>query len=74
MEGIKAGHSNQETETGRQNAMLLATARDLLKKSGVESEISGCTEIPLVLDGPDNVNPTQVLADENVRRTLIDRV
>ena len=57
------------------NAALLREQQDLLlTRGGASCVIAGCTEIPLVLeDGPELLNPTQVLADHIIWRTLRDR-
>ncbi len=71
--GLKAGFADPSEEHGQRNAALLAEQCRALESAGAEAVIAGCTELPLVMQGPGVINPTQVLADEVVRRALRDR-
>jgi aspartate/glutamate racemase len=72
---MQAGHADTRTTEGAHNAALLRDQQALLlERGGASCVIAGCTEIPLVLpDGPTLLNPSQVLADEIVWRTIRDR-
>ena len=72
---IQAGNADTSTAEGAHNAALLRAQQELLvERGGASCVIAGCTEIPLVLpDGPTLLNPSQVLADVIVWRTIRDR-
>jgi len=83
-QGIKAGFADVATPEGKNNLMLLAQEGEKLTNAGCAAIILGCTEIPLVVTeeniakiGLDKgiriLNPTAVLVDEVIHRTLVDR-
>ena len=79
--GIKAGYSDLASVEGQHNAALLRGQQEALVKDGAACVLAGCTEIPLVLQEEEEaggsgalVNPTRVLADMIVWRSLRDRM
>ena len=79
--GIKAGYSDLASAEGQHNAALLRGQQEALVKDGAACVLAGCTEIPLVLQEEEDaggsgalVNPTRVLADMIVWRSLRDRM
>ncbi len=67
--GIKSGGDLKKARE-----LLISAAKILSEQSGSELVVLGCTEIPLVFNGPVNglkiVNPTEVLAKKAVELAL----